>query len=113
MQVVPTGATENRPAVQFVHVSSAVGVQPAALRLVPAAQVVQVVQAVALAADQLTPAVQFEQTVSLLAVQVEDRYLPAEQLLDAHAVQGAKPVAEKVLPASQGVAGAHAVEFQT
>ena len=73
VQVVPTGAVENAPAVQFVHTSLAVTAQPAALRLVPAAQVAQGVQAVALAADQLTPAVQFEHAAFVVAVQVEDR----------------------------------------
>jgi len=49
--------------VQFVQTTSAVSVQPAALRLVPAAQVEHGVQAVALAADQPTPAVQAEHLV--------------------------------------------------
>ena len=58
MQVVLTGATENLPAVQFVHVRSVVVVQLAALLEVPAGQVVQAVHAVAPAADQVLPAVQ-------------------------------------------------------
>jgi hypothetical protein len=56
-----------------VHVSSEVLVQPAELRLVPAAQVVHGVQPVALAADQLTPLTQLVQTAFVVAVQVEDR----------------------------------------
>ncbi len=71
--VTGTGATENRPGGQFVHVSSEVLVQPAELRLVPAAQVVHGVQPVALAADQLTPLTQLVQTAFVVAVQVEDR----------------------------------------
>jgi len=89
VQVVPTGATEKRPAVQFVQTTSAVVVQPAAPRLVPAAQVEHGVQAVALAADQPTPAVHSVQTALVVAVQLEDRYLPAAQTLEAQAAQGA------------------------
>ena len=46
------------PAVQLVHVRSVVVVQLAALLEVPAGHVVQVVHAVAYAADQVLPAVQ-------------------------------------------------------
>jgi hypothetical protein len=84
-----TGATEYRPAVQFVHTTLAVVVHAAALRLVPAAQVVQGEQAVAPAADQLTPAVHVEHTAFVVAVQAEDRKRPATQTLEAHAVHGA------------------------
>jgi hypothetical protein len=73
--------------VQFVHVVSAVLVQ--LFWLVPAAQVEQSLQAVALAADQLTPNVQVEHTAFVVAVQAEDRKRPAAQTLEAHAAQGA------------------------
>ena len=73
MHAVPTCATEYWPAVQFVHTTSAVVVQPAALRRVPAAQVLQAVHAVAPAADQLTPAVQLAHTTSAAAEQLEAR----------------------------------------
>ena len=58
VQVVLTGAIEYWPAVQLVHVRSVVVVQLAALLEVPAGHVVQVVHAVAYAADQVLPAVQ-------------------------------------------------------
>ena len=63
--------------------------QPAALRLVPAAQVEHGEQAVALAADQLTPAVQATHLVLAAVEHVEERKLPAVQALDAQALQGA------------------------
>ena len=73
VHAVPTGATEYWPAVQFVHVTSTVVVHAAAPRRVPAGHTVQGVQAVAPAADQLTPAVQVEQTALAVGVQVEER----------------------------------------
>ena len=61
------------PAVQFVHVTSAVFVQPAALFLVPAGQTLQAVHELAPAvADQFTPVVQLEQTLLAVVVQLED-----------------------------------------
>ena len=69
-------------------VVSAVAVHEPALR-VPAAQVVQGAQAVALVADQLTPAVQAEHLVLAVVEHVEERKLPAAQALDAQALQGA------------------------
>jgi hypothetical protein len=89
VQTVPTGTIENCAAVQFVHTTSAVVVQPAALRLVPAAQVEHGVQAVALAADQLMPATQDVHTAFVVAVQVEDRKRPAVQTLEAQGAHGA------------------------
>jgi hypothetical protein len=83
-------------------------VQVAALLLVPAGHTVQGVQAAALAADQLTPAVQVEHTAFVVAVQVEDRKRPATQTLEAHAAQGAKPVADQVKPLEQGAFATHA-----
>jgi len=65
-----------------------VDVHEPALR-VPAAQTVQGVHKVALAADQPTPAVQGVQTALVVAVQVEERNLPAAQALDAQALQSA------------------------
>ena len=89
MHVVPTGATEYWPAVQFVHVRSVVVVQATALFFVPAGHTVQGLQEVAPAADQLTPAVQVEHTALVVGEQVEERYLPAVHTLDAHAEHGA------------------------
>jgi len=89
VHAAPTGATEYCPAVQFVQVVvSPVDVHEPALR-VPAAQTVQGVHAVALAADQLTPAVQVEHLVLAVVEHVEERKLPAAQTLDAQALQGA------------------------
>jgi hypothetical protein len=73
VHAVPTGATEYWPAVQFVHVTSTVVVQAAALFLVPAGHTVHGVQAVAPAADQLTPAVQAEHAALVVGVHVEER----------------------------------------
>jgi len=61
---------EYMPAVQLVHKLSAV---TEAVRLCPGAHGVLGVQAVALAADQLTPAVQLAQTALVVAVHVEAR----------------------------------------
>jgi len=83
---MPTGVTEYCPAAQFVHVTFAVVEK--ALRLVPAGHTESGVHEVALADDQLTPKVQLPQTALAVAVQVEARYLPAAQLLEAHALQG-------------------------
>ncbi len=113
--VAGTGATEYRPTVQFVHTTLAVVVHAAALRLVPATQVVQGEQAVAPAADQLTPAVHAEHMVLDVAEHTAERKLPAVHTLEAHAAQGAKPVADQVLPLTQGAFATHAsaVAFQT
>ena len=62
--------TEYAPAVQLVHTLSAV---TEAVRLCPGTHGVLGVQAVALAADQLTPAVQLAQTAFVVAVHVEAR----------------------------------------
>ena len=87
--VVPTGATEYWPAAQLVHVRSVVVLQAAALFLVPPGHTEHALHVVAFAADQLTPAVQFEHTVLAVGVQVEERYLPAAHTLDAQAEHGA------------------------
>ncbi len=113
--VTGTGATEYLPAVQFVHVRSAVREQAAALLLVPTGHNVQGVQAVALAADQLTPAAHEEHLVFAVAEHAAARKLPAAHALEAHAEQGAYPVAEKVLPTTHAGTATHAsaVAFQT
>jgi hypothetical protein len=99
-------------AVQVVVSAVAVHVPP---RLVPAAQVVQGVQAAAPAADQLTPAVHAEHLVLDVAEHAAERKLPAVHTLEAHAAQGAKPVADQVLPLTQGAFATHAsaVAFHT
>ena len=74
---------------QLVHTLSAVTVQPAALLDVPAGQTVQAAQAVALAADQLTPAVHAVHLVFAVAVQVDERYVPAVQALEEQLEHGA------------------------
>ena len=63
-------ATEYVLAVQLVQTLSAV---TEAVRLCPGMPGVLVMQAVALAADQLTPAVQLAQTAFVVAVHVEAR----------------------------------------
>ena len=89
VHVVPTGATEYWPAVQFVHVTSTVVVHAAAPRRVPAGHTVQGLQDVAPAADQLTPAVQVEHAVLAVGVHIEERKLPAAHVDEAQAEQGA------------------------
>ena len=87
--VVATGATEYCMAGQLEHVLSAVTLQAAALFFVPAGQTVQGVQALAPAADQLLVATQALHTVFDVAVQVALRYVPAEHVDEAQALQGA------------------------
>ena len=67
-QVVEFGSAENLPAVQFVHAVS-LATAHAAERNAPAAQTLQVEQASAPGADQLTPGEHALQTASAVAVQ--------------------------------------------
>jgi hypothetical protein len=55
LHVVPTGATEYWPAVQFVHVRSIVVVQAAALFLVPAGHTVHGIHAIEPVVDLKEP----------------------------------------------------------
>ena len=52
-------------------------------------------------AVEYSPAAQFEHTLLVDAVQLEERYLPAVHVDDAQAAQGTKPDADHVLPATQ------------
>ena len=52
-------------------------------------------------AAEYSPAAQFEHTLLVDAVQLEERYLPAVHVDDAQAAQGTKPDADHVLPATQ------------
>jgi hypothetical protein len=70
VQVAAVPKTENVLAVQLVQTLLAV---TEAVRLCPGTHGVLGVQAVALAADQLTPAVQLAQTAFVVAVHVEAR----------------------------------------
>ncbi len=70
VQAAAVPKTENVLAVQLVHTLSAV---TEAVRLCPGTHRVLGVQAVALAADQLTPAVQLAQTALDVDVHVEAR----------------------------------------
>ena len=84
-----TGATEYELAAQGVHAVSE-AVEHAAARDVPAEQTLQAEQDVALAADQLVPATQLEQTASAVAEQLEERNRPAAQPVGKeHAEHGA------------------------
>jgi hypothetical protein len=117
--VVPHGrqavspSKENKPATQGAHVAfevapkadeyvpAAQGVQleaPSALAYVPAAQAVQFEAP----AEDVEPAEQFAHSRSESAKQGIATYWPAAHVPGrVQAVQGAKPVAEKVLPATQ------------
>ena len=81
-------AAEYWPAGQFVQPVSAVALQAADV-LVPAAHRRQAEHVVALAADQLTPAVQLLHTASAVAEQAEARNLPAAQTLEEQLEHGA------------------------
>ena len=83
------GSAEYLPTAQGVHAVSEVAEHAAACD-VPAEQTLQAEHDVALAADQLAPATQLEQTASVVAEQLAERYLPAVQPEGKeHAEQGA------------------------
>ena len=108
MQEAAAELVEYVPAVQFVHLLSAV---VEARRDWPGTHCVALgVHSVAFAADQLTPAVQLPHTALVEAAQVEARNLPAAQTLEEQLEHGAKPVADQVTPSTQGATDSQASE---
>jgi hypothetical protein len=75
----PKEAAPAAPAVRQDEEEGQSAVEHAAARDVPAEQTLQAEHDVALAADQLVPATQLEQTASAVAEQLEERNLPAAQ----------------------------------